>query len=166
SRFTWVFFLATKDETSGILKSFITRIENLVVHKKVDEDPIKESKCKDQEMEVNVNSTNNVNTPGNVNTVSLTVNAADVSTLDFSSDDEDDGAVADMNNLDTTIHVSLILATRIHKDHLLDQVIRDLQSTTQTRKMSKNLEEHGFVSSMIKRVSYIIIDEDGFFINR
>nr|GEV24430.1 hypothetical protein [Tanacetum cinerariifolium] len=30
SRFTWVFFLATKDETSGILKSFITRIENLV----------------------------------------------------------------------------------------------------------------------------------------
>ncbi|GKD47484.1 ribonuclease H-like domain-containing protein, partial [Tanacetum coccineum] len=33
SRFTWVFFLATKDETSGILKSFITCIENLVDHK-------------------------------------------------------------------------------------------------------------------------------------
>nr|GEZ63200.1 hypothetical protein [Tanacetum cinerariifolium] len=33
SRFTWVFFLSTKDETSGILKSFITRIENLVDHK-------------------------------------------------------------------------------------------------------------------------------------
>ncbi|GKB69518.1 putative ribonuclease H-like domain-containing protein [Tanacetum coccineum] len=30
SRFTWVFFLATTDETSGILKSFITEIENLV----------------------------------------------------------------------------------------------------------------------------------------
>ncbi|GJV57406.1 putative ribonuclease H-like domain-containing protein [Tanacetum coccineum] len=30
SRFTWVFFLASKDETSGILKSFITQIENLV----------------------------------------------------------------------------------------------------------------------------------------
>ncbi|GJX14874.1 putative ribonuclease H-like domain-containing protein [Tanacetum coccineum] len=29
-RFTCVFFLATKDETSGILKSFITEIENLV----------------------------------------------------------------------------------------------------------------------------------------
>ncbi|GKF84599.1 putative ribonuclease H-like domain-containing protein, partial [Tanacetum coccineum] len=28
--FTWVFFLATKDETSGILKSFINEIENLV----------------------------------------------------------------------------------------------------------------------------------------
>ncbi|GJW60334.1 putative ribonuclease H-like domain-containing protein [Tanacetum coccineum] len=30
SRFTWVFFLASKDETSSILKSFITQIENLV----------------------------------------------------------------------------------------------------------------------------------------
>ncbi|GJX77135.1 putative ribonuclease H-like domain-containing protein [Tanacetum coccineum] len=33
SRFTWVFFLATKDKTSGILKSFIIGIENLVDHK-------------------------------------------------------------------------------------------------------------------------------------
>ncbi|GJU62250.1 putative ribonuclease H-like domain-containing protein [Tanacetum coccineum] len=30
SRFSWVFFLATKDVTSGILKSFITRVENLI----------------------------------------------------------------------------------------------------------------------------------------
>nr|GEU69110.1 putative ribonuclease H-like domain-containing protein [Tanacetum cinerariifolium] len=29
SRFTWTFFLRTKDETSGILKNFITKIENL-----------------------------------------------------------------------------------------------------------------------------------------
>nr|GEW91811.1 hypothetical protein [Tanacetum cinerariifolium] len=29
SRFTWTFFLRTKDETSGILKNFITEIENL-----------------------------------------------------------------------------------------------------------------------------------------
>nr|GEU88927.1 hypothetical protein [Tanacetum cinerariifolium] len=33
SMFTWVFFLATKDETSDILKFFITRIENLLDHK-------------------------------------------------------------------------------------------------------------------------------------
>ncbi|GJR72095.1 putative ribonuclease H-like domain-containing protein [Tanacetum coccineum] len=33
SRFTWVFFLDIKDETSGILKSFITGIGNLVDHK-------------------------------------------------------------------------------------------------------------------------------------
>ncbi|GKA46665.1 ribonuclease H-like domain-containing protein [Tanacetum coccineum] len=33
SRFSWVFFLATKDETSGILNSFITRVENLIDQK-------------------------------------------------------------------------------------------------------------------------------------
>nr|GEY50460.1 putative ribonuclease H-like domain-containing protein [Tanacetum cinerariifolium] len=33
SRFTWFFFLSTNDETSRILKSFITRIKNLVDHK-------------------------------------------------------------------------------------------------------------------------------------
>nr|GEV48980.1 hypothetical protein [Tanacetum cinerariifolium] len=33
SRFSWVFFLATKDETSTILKTFITRIENQINYK-------------------------------------------------------------------------------------------------------------------------------------
>ncbi|GJR41900.1 putative ribonuclease H-like domain-containing protein [Tanacetum coccineum] len=33
SRFSWVFFFATKDETSGILKAFITKIENQLDHK-------------------------------------------------------------------------------------------------------------------------------------
>ncbi|GJV33891.1 putative ribonuclease H-like domain-containing protein [Tanacetum coccineum] len=33
SRFSWVFFLATKDETSGILKTFIIEIENQLNHK-------------------------------------------------------------------------------------------------------------------------------------
>ncbi|GKB86677.1 putative ribonuclease H-like domain-containing protein, partial [Tanacetum coccineum] len=58
-----------------------------------------------------------------------------------SRDDEDDGAKADMNNLDTTIQVSPIPTTIIHKDYPLEQVIGDLQSATQTRQMSKKLEE-------------------------
>ncbi|GKA47897.1 retrovirus-related pol polyprotein from transposon TNT 1-94 [Tanacetum coccineum] len=65
----------------------------------------------------------------------------DYSIFDFSRNDEDDGAEADINNLDTTIQVSPIPTTRIHKDHPLDQVIGDLQSATQTRKMSNNLKE-------------------------
>nr|GEV81439.1 hypothetical protein [Tanacetum cinerariifolium] len=68
--------------------------------------------------------------------------------FNFLNDDEDNCTVVDVNNLDTTIQVSHIPATRIHKDHPLDQVIRDLQSATQTRKMSKNLEEHEFMSSI------------------
>ncbi|GKF81034.1 hypothetical protein Tco_0239636, partial [Tanacetum coccineum] len=78
----------------------------------------------------------------------------DDSIFDFSRDDEDDGVVADMNNLDTTIKVSLIPTTRIHKDHPLDQVIGDLQSATQTRKVSKNLEEHRFVSTIQQRTNH------------
>ncbi|GKC47665.1 putative ribonuclease H-like domain-containing protein [Tanacetum coccineum] len=125
--------------------------------KKVNEDPRKDSECNDQEKEDNVNSTNNVNAAGTneVNVVGGKTSIElpfdpnmpaleDYNIFDFSRDDEDDGVEADMNNLDTTIQVSPIPTTRIHKDHPLDQVIRDLQSATQTRKMSKNLEEHGF----------------------
>nr|GEW18452.1 hypothetical protein [Tanacetum cinerariifolium] len=66
----------------------------------------------------------------------------DVGTFDFSNKDEDDDAMDDMNNLDTTIQVSPTLTIRIYKDHPLDQVIGDLQIATQTRNMTKNLEEH------------------------
>nr|GEU83854.1 hypothetical protein [Tanacetum cinerariifolium] len=59
-----------------------------------------------------------------------------------------------MNNLDTTIQVSPIPTTRIHKDHPLDQVIEDFQSATQTRKLSKNLEEHRFVSTIQQRTNH------------
>nr|GEW68813.1 hypothetical protein [Tanacetum cinerariifolium] len=62
----------------------------------------------------------------------------DISTFTFSNDDKDDGAEADMNNLDTTIQVSPTPTSRIHKDHPLDQVIGDLHLTTQTKNMSKN----------------------------
>ncbi|GKE02047.1 hypothetical protein Tco_1390030, partial [Tanacetum coccineum] len=121
--------------------------------KKVDEDPRKYSECNDQEKEDNVNSTNNVNAASinEVNVVGRKTSIKlpfdlnmpaleDYNIFDFSRDDEDDGAEADMNNLDTTIQVSPIPTTRIHKDHPLDQVIGDLQSATKTRKMSKKLE--------------------------
>nr|GEY32045.1 copia protein [Tanacetum cinerariifolium] len=59
----------------------------------------------------------------------------------------DDDSGADMNNLDTNLQVSPVPTTRIHKDHPLEQFIRDLHSAPQTRRMSKNLEEHSLVSS-------------------
>nr|GEV39137.1 uncharacterized mitochondrial protein AtMg00810-like [Tanacetum cinerariifolium] len=129
--------------------------------KNVNEVPCKGNECNDHEKEDNVNNTNNVNI------VSLTVNAAginkdnelpfdpnmpaleDVGTFYFSNEDEDDDIVADMNNMDTTIQVSHVLTTKIHKDRPLDQVIGDLHSTTQTRQMSKNLEEHGWMSRVL-----------------
>ncbi|GKC76113.1 retrovirus-related pol polyprotein from transposon TNT 1-94 [Tanacetum coccineum] len=124
--------------------------------KKVDEDPGKDSKSNDQEKEDNVNSTNNVNAASSneVNAIGAKTSIEilvdpnihaleDYSIFNFSSVDQDDDAEADMNNLDKTIQVSPNPTTRIHKDHPLNQVIEDLQSATQIRKMSKNFEEHG-----------------------
>ncbi|GKE06418.1 putative ribonuclease H-like domain-containing protein, partial [Tanacetum coccineum] len=56
-------------------------------------------------------------------------------------DDEDMGAEADINNLETTMNVSAIPITRIHKDHPKDQIIGDKNSATQTRRMTKIFEE-------------------------
>ncbi|GKC20230.1 hypothetical protein Tco_1022380 [Tanacetum coccineum] len=63
-------------------------------------------------------------------------------------DDEDVGVEADMNNLDAIMLVSPILTTRIHKDHPFEQIIGDLNLAPQTRRMTKNLEEHGLFSSV------------------
>ncbi|GKC78369.1 putative ribonuclease H-like domain-containing protein, partial [Tanacetum coccineum] len=133
--------------------------------------PRTESESEDQERGNNVSSTNYGNTvssTNNVNTASTNeVNTADrISSIEPQDDpdmpileensivdhsyDEDAGAEADMNNLDTTIQVSSIPTTRINKDHPLDQVIGDLQATTTTRQMSKNVEEHGFVGTTLK----------------
>nr|GFC32603.1 hypothetical protein [Tanacetum cinerariifolium] len=58
--------------------------------------------------------------------------ALEVSTY---SDDEDAvGVEADINNLESSIQVSPIPTTRIHKDHPISQIIDDLSSTTQTRR--------------------------------
>ncbi|GJR43588.1 putative ribonuclease H-like domain-containing protein [Tanacetum coccineum] len=57
-------------------------------------------------------------------------------------DDEDVGAKADLNNLETTMNVSPIPTTRIDKDHPKDQIIGDLNSAIQTRRMTKILDEH------------------------
>ncbi|GJT63948.1 putative ribonuclease H-like domain-containing protein [Tanacetum coccineum] len=126
--------------------------------KKVDEDPRKESECNDQEKEDNVNSTNNVNA-ASTNEVNVVGGKTSIELLfdpnmPALEDYRDDDAEADMNNLDTTIQVSPIPTIRIHKDHPLDQVIGDLQSATQTRRMSKKLEEHGFVSTIQQRTNH------------
>ncbi|GKE98792.1 putative ribonuclease H-like domain-containing protein [Tanacetum coccineum] len=60
----------------------------------------------------------------------------------YSDDYEDVGAEADMNNLNTFMPVSPIPTTRIHKDHPVEQIIGDLNSAPQTRRMTKNFEEH------------------------
>nr|GEX53759.1 uncharacterized mitochondrial protein AtMg00810-like [Tanacetum cinerariifolium] len=103
--------------------------------KKVDEDPRQESECKDQEKKDNVNIINNVNavSTNRINTVSENINnelsfdlnmpaLEDISTFNSLSDHEDDDEEDNMNNMDTTIQVSPVPTTRIHKYHPLDQM--------------------------------------------
>ncbi|GJY73045.1 ribonuclease H-like domain-containing protein [Tanacetum coccineum] len=101
-----------------------------------------------QEKDNNVSSTNNVNTTrvnstNTINTVSPTVNTTGIEVN-----------AADMNNLDAFMPVSPIPTTRIHKDHPVEQIIRDLHSAPQTRRMTKNLEEHGLFSSVQQRINH------------
>ncbi|GJV74535.1 putative ribonuclease H-like domain-containing protein [Tanacetum coccineum] len=50
--------------------------------------------------------------------------------------------------LETTMNVSHIPITRIHKDHPKDQIIRDINLATQTRRMAKIFEEHAMIEAM------------------
>ncbi|GJV39025.1 putative ribonuclease H-like domain-containing protein [Tanacetum coccineum] len=110
-----------------------------------------------QEKDASVNSTNTINI------VSLTVNTAgiednvvdenivygcaydlnmpELDNIGYSDNDKDVGAEGDINNLDTHIPVSPILTTRIHKDHPVEQIIRDIYSAPQTRRMTKRVTE-------------------------
>ncbi|GKB66782.1 putative ribonuclease H-like domain-containing protein, partial [Tanacetum coccineum] len=126
--------------------------------KKVTEEPRKEGGDPSNKNESDGNSTNNVNTiSSTINTAGIEVNAVRSNTsiklpndpnmpeledIVYSYDYEDVGAEADMKILNTFMRVSPILTTRIHKDHPVEQIIRDLNSAPQTRRMLKNLEEH------------------------
>ncbi|GKC27721.1 putative ribonuclease H-like domain-containing protein, partial [Tanacetum coccineum] len=104
-------------------------------------DPSKEGESNEKEKEDNVNRTNTVNT----------ISTNKVNAID---DDEDVGAEADMKNLDAFIPISLIPTVRVHKDHTVEQIIGDLNSASQTRRTTKNLEEHGLFSSVQQRTNH------------
>ncbi|GJU41966.1 putative ribonuclease H-like domain-containing protein [Tanacetum coccineum] len=61
---------------------------------------------------------------------------------------------ADMNNLDAFMPISPILTTRIHKDHPVEQIIGDLNSAPQTRRMTKSVTEHVMFSSVQQRTNH------------
>ncbi|GKE83836.1 putative ribonuclease H-like domain-containing protein, partial [Tanacetum coccineum] len=71
--------------------------------------------------------------------------------FDNAYDDREVGAEADLNNLEITMNVSPILTTKIHKDHPKDQIIGDINSATQIRRMTKISEEHAMVSYIKKQ---------------
>ncbi|GKB94897.1 putative ribonuclease H-like domain-containing protein, partial [Tanacetum coccineum] len=255
-RFTWVFFLTTKDETGEILKNFIKEIENLVDKKvkiiksnngtefknKVMDDFCREKGIKreysiartpqqngvaerrnmtlikavrtmsaDSKLpttfwaeavkdgpdnkndekdkpeddrspkEVNIVK-QHVNTASlEVNTGSFKLNTIDPSVSTASSNDQD--SPKDMFKLGTshtleTTHVeffsdedepevylgnitnsyTITLNTRIHKDHLIKNVIGDVKSSIQTRRMTKPTSKQGFLSAVYEQKTHDILN--------
>nr|GEX71453.1 hypothetical protein [Tanacetum cinerariifolium] len=124
-----------------------------------------------QEKEANVNNTNNIYTIsplGNVasikdNDVDKDIvfgctndpNMPNLEEIVYPDDDDDDvGAEADMTNLDTNNPVSPIPTTRIYKDHSVEQIIRDIHSAPQTRRMTKSVTDHGMFSLVQHRINH------------
>ncbi|GJY48936.1 putative ribonuclease H-like domain-containing protein [Tanacetum coccineum] len=90
----------------------------------------------------NINSTNSINTASPTINVadaledySKMINLEDTNIFDDAYDNRDEGAEADYNNLETIISVSPIPSTRVHTDHPKDQIIREVHSAVQTRRI-------------------------------
>nr|GEU39865.1 hypothetical protein [Tanacetum cinerariifolium] len=123
-----------------------------------------------QEKDANVNSTNNINTVSQTDNVAgITDNVVDenivyrcvddpnmpnLEEIVYSDEDEDVVAEANMTNLDTNIPVSPIPTTRIHKDHPVEQIIKDIHSAPQTRRMTKNVTNHGIFSLVQQMINH------------
>nr|GEW87913.1 hypothetical protein [Tanacetum cinerariifolium] len=77
----------------------------------------------------------------------------------YSDDKEDVGAEADFSNLETSITVSPIPTTKVHKDHPVTQIIGDLSSSPQTRSMARMVKEQdvksAFLYETIKEEVYV-----------
>ncbi|GKD90261.1 hypothetical protein Tco_1365768, partial [Tanacetum coccineum] len=82
----------------------------------------------------------------NINTGSPIVTTAPTETTH--ADYFEDETELDMSNISTTYPVSSTLNTRIYKDHSLDNVIGDVQSSVQTRRMTKTTNDQGFISAV------------------
>ncbi|GJX51085.1 ribonuclease H-like domain-containing protein [Tanacetum coccineum] len=120
--------------------------------------PCQECKGVNQETPNAQNSTNNINTDGssinnassNIKTIGPTVNVRQSN--DFFGAENDmlhlDEVVVDINNVFTTYFVPTTPNTRIHKDHSLDNVIGDIQSGVQTRRMTVTTNQQGFLGAI------------------
>ncbi|GJX14183.1 putative ribonuclease H-like domain-containing protein [Tanacetum coccineum] len=125
------------------------------------EEPRKDQRV-NQELDAHINSTNNINTASNgnitnnVNVVSSTVNAAriEVNVVDLKTSIK-------LPN-DPNMPEFPIPTTRIYKDHIVEQINRNLNSAPQTRRMTKNLKEHepNKVIQALKDLSWIKAMQD------
>ncbi|GJT07067.1 putative ribonuclease H-like domain-containing protein [Tanacetum coccineum] len=92
-----------------------------------------------------------VNAAGqHVNTTSPEVNidSFKLNTIDPSFFSDEDEPEVDLGNITNSYTVPTTPNTRIHKDYLIKNVIGDVKSSVQTRRMSKPTSEQGFLSAI------------------
>nr|GEW17840.1 zinc finger, CCHC-type [Tanacetum cinerariifolium] len=75
-------------------------------------------------------------------------NMLELEDITYSDNKDDVGAEADFNNLKTSITISPIPTTRIHKHHTVTQIIGDLSSATQTRSMTRVARDQSGLSQI------------------
>nr|GEU70706.1 putative ribonuclease H-like domain-containing protein [Tanacetum cinerariifolium] len=71
------------------------------------------------------------------------LNMPSLKDITYSDDEKDVGAEADFSHLESTITVSLIPTTRVHKDHHVTQIIGYLSLATQTKSMTRMVKDQG-----------------------
>nr|GEU49444.1 hypothetical protein [Tanacetum cinerariifolium] len=114
-------------------------------------------------------NTKTVNTARPVNTATHTYaeysndplipDLEDAGIFDDTYDDKDEGPEADYNNLETVISISPIPSTKIHKDHPKEQIVKEVKSAVQTRKMAKQNEAARLVAQGHRQEEGIDYDE-------
>nr|GEX52091.1 putative ribonuclease H-like domain-containing protein [Tanacetum cinerariifolium] len=125
----------------------------------------KESEIDNQERPNAENNTKDVNTIGssihiassNINTASPTVNTVRQSDDLFGADNDMrclDGVKVAISIFSTTYPIPTTPNTRIHKDHSLDNVIGDMQSGVQIRRMTVTTDEQRFISAIYEEKTH------------
>ncbi|GKF84501.1 hypothetical protein Tco_0249399, partial [Tanacetum coccineum] len=72
--------------------------------------------------------------------------------VEFFSDEDE--LEVDLGNIINSYTVPLTPNTRIHKDHPITNVIRDVKSAIQTRRMTKSTSEQGFLSAVYEQKTH------------
>ncbi|GJZ82980.1 zinc finger BED domain-containing protein RICESLEEPER 2-like protein, partial [Tanacetum coccineum] len=131
--------------------------------KQVEDSPnnenVEQDKFEDDSSTKDVNAAGqHVNTASpDVNTGSLKLNVVGPSVNTASSNEQDsteDEPEVDLGNITNSYIVPTTPNTRIHKDHPIDNVIGEVKSTVQTRRMTKPTSEQGFLSDVYEQKTH------------
>ncbi|GJW88759.1 putative ribonuclease H-like domain-containing protein [Tanacetum coccineum] len=100
---------------------------------------------------VNTASSNEQDSPKDMFTMGVS-HTLEATHIEFFSD-EDEPEV-DLGNITNSYTVPTTPNTRIHKDHPIDNVIGDVKSSVQTRRMTKPTSEQGFLSDVYEQKTH------------